>query len=53
MVIFFEMVPTSKYTIYAGLITVIFAVSLAIGPLAGGWINTHAAWRWVFLLKYV
>ena len=52
MIIFFEMIPASKYTMYSGLVTLIFAISLAVGPVFGGLINGHTTWRWVFLLKY-
>ena len=52
MIIFFEMVPAKKYTMYSGLVTLIFAISLAVGPVFGGLINGHTTWRWVFFLKY-
>jgi len=26
-------------------------IAFVIGPLAGGWIVTHASWRWVFLVN--
>ncbi len=27
------------------------AVTTAIGPVAGGWVVTHASWRWLFLFN--
>lgn len=53
MVIFFEMVPPSKYPTYTSVVSAIFAISLLLGPLIGGAINNHTTWRWVFILKYV
>ena len=51
MVIFFEMVPSSKYPVYTALVAALFTVSLLLGPLIGGLINVHTTWRWVFLLN--
>ena len=34
-----------------GLLSGVFAISSAIGPLIGGAISSNASWRWVFLLK--
>lgn len=51
MILFFEMVPASMYTRYAGLVTLIFAIALCLGPLLGGLITLHTTWRWVFFLK--
>ncbi|KAL9110367.1 MAG: hypothetical protein Q9227_005098 [Pyrenula ochraceoflavens] len=36
-----------------GLLSAVFAISSAIGPLIGGAISSNASWRWVFLLKRV
>lgn len=52
MIIFFEMVPSSKYPTYTSVVSAIFALSLLLGPLIGGAINNHTTWRWVFILKY-
>ena len=46
-----EMVPESKYAAYTSLISTVFAVTYLIGPLLGGLIDNHGAWRWIFLLK--
>lgn len=27
------------------------AITTAVGPLAGGWVVTHASWRWLFLIN--
>jgi EmrB/QacA subfamily drug resistance transporter len=27
------------------------AITAAIGPVAGGWVATHASWRWLFLFN--
>lgn len=27
------------------------AITAAVGPVAGGWVVTHASWRWLFLLN--
>lgn len=27
------------------------AITMALGPLAGGWLIEHASWRWIFLLN--
>lgn len=51
MVVFFEMVPSSKYPAYTALVAALFTVSLLLGPLMGGLINVHTTWRWVFLLN--
>lgn len=51
--LFFELVPTSKYADYAALVTAVIALSVISGPLLGGAINSHGSWRWTFLLKSV
>ncbi|RDL41698.1 uncharacterized protein BP5553_01677 [Venustampulla echinocandica] len=51
MVIFFELGPARKYTLYAGLVTMTFTLALALGPIFGGLINLNGSWRWVFLLN--
>lgn len=51
MIIFFEMVPPSKYPTFTSVVSAIFAVSLLLGPLIGGAINNNTTWRWVFILK--
>ncbi|KAF2795478.1 MFS multidrug transporter-like protein [Melanomma pulvis-pyrius CBS 109.77] len=48
---FFELVPPSKWPLYVGLFTVVVALSLVVGPLIGGFISVHHQWRWIFLLN--
>jgi len=49
--LFFELVPPSKWADYTALVTAAIALSLICGPLLGGIINAYSDWRWVFLLK--
>ena len=49
--LFFELVPPSKYADYTALVTGAIALSLISGPLMGGAINAHGSWRWIFWLK--
>jgi predicted MFS family arabinose efflux permease len=51
--VFFELVPPSKYADYVALVTAVIALSVVSGPLLGGAISSHGRWRWVFLLKSV
>jgi MFS family permease len=53
MVIFFELVPPSKFAAYSGLVASVFALSLLFGPIWGGAIVKSSTWRWVFLFKLV
>jgi MFS family permease len=50
-----EMVPISKYPLYAALLSSTTALANLIGPLIGGVINHNPknkdAWRWIFWLK--
>lgn len=52
MVIFFEMLPKSKYAVYGGLASAVMATAGLLGPLFGGLISDLTTWRWIFLLKY-
>jgi MFS family permease len=49
--VFFELVPPSKYADYVALVTAVIALSVVSGPLLGGAISSHGRWRWVFLLN--
>lgn len=49
--VFFNLVPPSKYPVYIGLVTAVIAGSFITGPLVGGGITVHGHWRWVFLFK--
>ena len=50
--LFFELVPSSKWPDYTALVTSVLALALATGPLLGGAIGDNTTWRWAFLLKY-
>ena len=50
-VIFFELVPPEKFASYTSLVSVVFVLSLLLGPILGGVINNSSHWRWIFLLK--
>ena len=36
---------------YMGLYTGIYAASAVVGPLLGGWMISHFAWEWIFLVN--
>ena len=46
-----EMVPEPKFAAYSSLVAMVFAFAYLLGPLLGGLIDNHGAWRWIFLLK--
>ncbi|TGO27878.1 hypothetical protein BPAE_0035g00210 [Botrytis paeoniae] len=49
-----EMVPTSKYPLYATVLSSTFAISALLGPLIGGAVSTngnHTSWRWIFIMN--
>lgn len=52
VVVLFEMVPSSKYAAYGGLMSACVALATVTGPLFGGAISQNTTWRWIFLLKY-
>ncbi|KAH6632551.1 major facilitator superfamily transporter [Chaetomium tenue] len=45
------MVPPAKYPTYIAIMSSVFAISSVLGPLLGGVISDHDAWRWVFWLN--
>jgi MFS family permease len=49
--IFFELVPPSKWPMYVSLVTGVIALALVVAPLLGGAISDAEQWRWIFLLK--
>ena len=51
LVMFCELVPKPKYPLYGSLVSAITGVSVLVGPIVGGAINTKTTWRWVFLLN--
>ncbi|GAB5101318.1 hypothetical protein YK56LOC_70350 [Caballeronia sp. HLA56] len=46
-----SIVPMCERGRYQGLFTGAFAVSSVAGPLLGGFITSHASWRWVFYVN--
>jgi MFS family permease len=50
-VILIELVPSHKYAKYTSAISVIYSLSLLLGPIIGGIITERTTWRWIFLLK--
>ncbi|KAI1267056.1 MFS multidrug transporter-like protein [Xylariaceae sp. FL1019] len=50
-VILVELVPSEKYAKYTASISVIFSISLLIGPILGGAFSQSATWRWIFLIN--
>ncbi|GJH12747.1 MFS transporter [Caballeronia novacaledonica] len=46
-----SIVPMRERGRYQGLFTGAFAVSSVAGPLLGGFITSHASWRWVFYVN--
>ena len=36
---------------YMGLYTGVYAASAVVGPLLGGWMISHFAWEWIFLVN--
>ncbi|KAF2230324.1 MFS general substrate transporter [Viridothelium virens] len=50
-VIFFELVPEEKYAKYTSSVSVVYSLSLLLGPIFGGAISQSSTWRWVFLLN--
>ncbi|KAI9710155.1 MAG: hypothetical protein M1820_002957 [Bogoriella megaspora] len=51
VVIFFEMVPETKYALYTSMVSIVFALAMLLGPVIGGAISSNTTWRWVFLLN--
>ena len=49
--LFYEIVPPTKYADFAAIATASIAIALAVGPILGGVISNDTTWRWVFLLK--
>lgn len=50
-VIFLELVPREKYAKYTSSVSVVYCLSLLLGPIFGGVISQSSTWRWVFLLN--
>jgi MFS family permease len=52
-IVFLELVPMESYPTYTSGVSIVFSMSLLIGPIIGGALNHADTWRWVFLLKSV
>ena len=50
-VICMDVVPKKTYTNLVAFISVVYAISLVIGPILGGVISMNTTWRWIFLLN--
>jgi MFS family permease len=50
-IICMDLVPKQKYTNLVAFISIVYAISLIIGPIVGGAISKGTTWRWVFLLN--
>lgn len=46
-----SIVPMRERGRYQGLVTGAFAVSSVTGPMLGGFITSHASWRWIFYIN--
>ncbi|KAI9043094.1 MFS general substrate transporter [Aspergillus affinis] len=45
-----ELVPPAKYALYTSSLSVVYAISLLLGPILGGAIS-ETNWRWIFWLN--
>ncbi|KAH8685445.1 MFS multidrug transporter-like protein [Tricladium varicosporioides] len=50
-IIFIELVPPELYPKYTSSVSVVFSISLLLGPIIGGALNNSGTWRWIFLLN--
>lgn len=48
-----EAVSPAEYPKYVAMVSVMYVLSYALGPLIGGAIAAHTTWRWIFWIKYV
>src|SRR3954470_12895818 len=46
-----DVVPPSERGKYSGLFGAVFGVSSVAGPPIGGFLTTHASWRWIFYVN--
>lgn len=46
-----DLVPKKTYTTLITFISIVYAISLIIGPILGGAISMGTTWRWIFLLN--
>ncbi|KAJ5644614.1 hypothetical protein N7507_010625 [Penicillium longicatenatum] len=47
----YEIAPKTKLPTYSGVMSFCIAVAALLGPIIGGVLAQHAAWRWVFLIN--
>jgi MFS family permease len=47
----FELVPDAQYAAFTAFLSVVYSLSLVLGPIRGGVINDRTTWRWIFLLN--
>ncbi|ORX95042.1 major facilitator superfamily domain-containing protein [Clohesyomyces aquaticus] len=47
----FELVPHAQYAGLTAFMSIVYSLSLVVGPIMGGAINNSTTWRWVFLLN--
>ncbi|TRX97449.1 hypothetical protein FHL15_001727 [Xylaria flabelliformis] len=50
-VILIELVPSEKYAKYTSAVSLVYSLSLLLGPILGGAISQYATWRWIFLIN--
>jgi EmrB/QacA subfamily drug resistance transporter len=46
-----DMIPPAERGKWQGLTGAVFGVASILGPMTGGWIVDHTAWRWVFFVS--
>src|SRR5213076_3018569 len=46
-----DVVPPRERGKWTGLFGAVFGVSSIAGPLIGGFLTTHASWRWIFYVN--
>jgi MFS family permease len=49
--VFFELIPPSKYAISMSVTNSVVSLSFLTGPLVGGALTSSGGWRWIFLIK--
>jgi MFS family permease len=50
-VICMDIVPKKTYSTLVAFISIVYSISLVIGPILGGVISKRTTWRWIFLLN--